>query len=331
MQSSLTRQFRPAYCKLGFWVVFAMLVFASFFGLLLAGAAFAGLPMGADSSDASSADDGPQPEPDGANTAQDGGDGLNTLLGTPGDDTLVGGSGQDLLQGQAGNDQIGGGAGNDQLAGGDGDDWVLGQLGDDLLAGGSGDDQLQGNEGNDTLEGGLGTDTMLGATGNDLLSGNEGDDRLIGGEGADTLLGGAGNDSLEGGFGNDLLDGGSGRDAVFGGAGDDTIVDSDETPDFLNGGTGQDSITPGSGDHIDTGPGADTLFLGQWLENPVTVHGFDAGEDLLVVFYQGTTPPDLQLEPADGRLILLANGAEMASFAADSAIDLQQVALLRAP
>lgn len=259
MQSSLTRQFRPAYCKLGFWVVFAMLVFASFFGLLLAGAAFAGLPMGADSSDASTADDGPQPEPDGANTAQDGGDGLNTLLGTPGDDTLVGGSGQDLLQGQAGNDQIGGGAGNDQLAGGDGDDWVLGQLGDDLLAGGSGDDQLQGNEGNDTLEGGLGTDTMLGATGNDLLSGNEGDDRLIGGE------------------------------------------------------------------------GADTLFLGQWLENPVTVHGFDAGEDLLVVFYQGTTPPDLQLEPADGRLILLANGAEMASFAADSAIDLQQVALLRAP
>ncbi|NBR89751.1 MAG: calcium-binding protein, partial [Rhodobacteraceae bacterium] len=111
----------------------------------------------------------------------------------------------------------------------------------------------------------------------------------------------------------------------------DIIVDSDETTDFLNGGTGQDSITPGTGDHVDTGPGADTLFLGQWLESPVTVHGFDAGEDLLVVFYQGTTPPELQLEPADGRLVLLANGAEMASFAADSALDLQQVALLRAP
>jgi hypothetical protein len=40
-----------------------MLVFASFFGLLLAGAAFAGLPMGADSTDAPTTDDGHSPIP----------------------------------------------------------------------------------------------------------------------------------------------------------------------------------------------------------------------------------------------------------------------------
>ena len=129
-----------------------MFIFASFFGLLLAGAALAGLPMGADSADSPTPDDGPQPDSAGATAAEDGGDGLNSLLGGPGDDTLVGGSGQDLLQGAGGDDQIGGGAGNDQLAGGDGNDWLLGQAGDDLVIGDSGDDSIAGNGGNDSLK-----------------------------------------------------------------------------------------------------------------------------------------------------------------------------------
>jgi len=46
----------------GFLGGFFHVCFASFFGLLLAGAALAGLPMGADSADSPTSDDGPQPD-----------------------------------------------------------------------------------------------------------------------------------------------------------------------------------------------------------------------------------------------------------------------------
>jgi Ca2+-binding RTX toxin-like protein len=62
---------------------------------------------------------------------QDGGNGNDILVGTPGDDVLFGGNGKDNLTG---------GLGNDVLTGGNGDDTLFGGLGNDTLTGGNGSD-----------------------------------------------------------------------------------------------------------------------------------------------------------------------------------------------
>ena len=62
---------------------------------------------------------------------QDGGNGKDILVGTPGDDVLFGGNGNDVLTG---------GLGNDVLTGGNGDDTLFGGLGNDTLTGGNGSD-----------------------------------------------------------------------------------------------------------------------------------------------------------------------------------------------
>jgi len=80
---------------------------------------------------------------------EDGGNGKDSLTGTPGDDVLSGGNGKDSLLG---------GAGNDVLSGGNGKDSLMGEAGNDQLTGGKGKDSLIGGEGNDTLSGGKGND-----------------------------------------------------------------------------------------------------------------------------------------------------------------------------
>ena len=82
---------------------------------------------------------------------EDGGNGKDSLKGTPGDDVLSGGNGKDSLNGGAGDDILSGGNGKDSLFGEAGDDQLTGGRSKDLLVGGSGNNQLTGGKGKDTF------------------------------------------------------------------------------------------------------------------------------------------------------------------------------------
>jgi ELWxxDGT repeat protein/VCBS repeat-containing protein len=166
-----------------------------------------------------------------------GGNGNDSLPGTPGEDTISGGNGKDTLDGGEGADVLSGGNGDDRLRGGAGRDNLLGGNGEDELDGGDGADTLSGDDGEDRLTGGAGNDSLLGGKGEDRLDGGLGDDTLSGGEGEDRLTGGAGNDSLLGGKGEDRLDGDLGDDTLSG----------DDGEDQLTGGAGNDSLLGGKG------------------------------------------------------------------------------------
>lgn len=93
---------------------------------------------------------------------ENGGNGNDTLTGTPGNDRLLGGNGKDTLTALAGDDYLDGGNGNDVLDGGTGNDTLLGMNGNDTLTGGAGNDILTGGRGADyfVLAVGAGTDTV---------------------------------------------------------------------------------------------------------------------------------------------------------------------------
>ena len=107
-----------------------------------------------------------------------GGNGHDTLRGSPGDDVLDGGNGRDDLNGFAGNDTLRGGVARDILVGGDGNDSLDGGAANDILFGNAGGDSLFGDRGRDTLDGG---------EGDDVLSGGLSRDKLTGGPGADSF------------------------------------------------------------------------------------------------------------------------------------------------
>ncbi len=104
----------------------------------------------------------------------EGGDGIDSVLGSGGKDTLAGGNGNDTLKGLGGDDAITGGNDNDALLGGDGDDQLDGGDHSDTVIGGSGKDTLHGGDGDDTVIGGLGVDAVFGDAGNDLGLGGRG-------------------------------------------------------------------------------------------------------------------------------------------------------------
>ncbi len=62
-----------------------------------------------------------------------GGQGADSLAGTPRADTILGGGGNDTVFGKAGPDKLVGGSGEDRLRGDDGQDKILGGAGNDLL------------------------------------------------------------------------------------------------------------------------------------------------------------------------------------------------------
>jgi len=85
---------------------------------------------------------------------ENGGNGNDSLTGTPGDDVLSGGNGKDVLTGMDGNDVLLGGNGKDILIGGLGNDSLTGGNGDDIfgLTIGDGTDLIADfKKGNDTL------------------------------------------------------------------------------------------------------------------------------------------------------------------------------------
>jgi len=86
-------------------------------------------------------------------TAQNTGDGVDTLLG---DEGLIGSAGDDILTGNKAANVIDGGPGDDTLVGGDGNDNLTGDAGADVLRGDSGNDTLDGGMNPDNLDGGVG-------------------------------------------------------------------------------------------------------------------------------------------------------------------------------
>jgi len=131
---------------------------------------------------------------------------------------ISGGNGNDTLTGTPGNDTISGGNGNDVINAGDGNDNVTGGNGSDTINGGRGNDILHGNNGDDTIDGGSGNNQVFGGNGNDVMRVGNGDNLLEGGNGNDRLSVGTGNNTLSGGNGSDTF--------VFGPSfGKDTVTD----------------------------------------------------------------------------------------------------------
>lgn len=195
-----------------------------------------------------------------------GGDGDDSLTGSPGPDILRGGNGRDAFAGRAGDDLLEGGAENDFFfwGAGDGNDTVEAGEGSDLLAiFGDGTNEIvtiapsggrlrvthsPGNSAIDAddvenvgveAEGGNDTVTAtdgLGAVGvlSVILHGGPGNDQLTAGDTAnDELDGDGGDDVLNGGAGGDFLIAGPGFDTMNGGAGDDFLIWNDGAGDLI--------------------------------------------------------------------------------------------------
>lgn len=322
-----------------------MLMFASLLGMVAVGAAaFVGFqPVEPETENDIDESEHDTPEPDligrlfgPESSAAPLGSG-DIISGTPGAEAISGTAAGDQINGLDSDDTISGGAGDDALYGGRGNDWISGDTGADILHGG---------DGGDTLFGGAGADTLYGHNDADDLSGGDGDDSLVGGAGNDILRGEAGDDALHGGLADDTLHGGLGRDALFGGWGDDVIVglvddpatstlDDIDDADFLNGGPGDDLILAGQGDLVDTGEGADTVMVGDWISGDLAVEilDFHPEEDRLIVFYdaQRGGDPHLSLDfgTEDGTAqTLLLNGVPIATIANAPSLTLDHISLL---
>lgn len=218
----------------------------------------------------------------------------------------------DLLFGTNSADELFGDAGADNIMAGGGDDTVSGGADRDVLHGNGGDDDLSGDDGFDELFGDQGDDALFGGEGDDTLSGNGDDDHLNGGGGNDSLYGGEGEDTLWGGLADDTLIGSSGDDLLDGGEGND----------LLNGGNGDDTIFAGAGDDVSGGFGADTVVLDSAAIGSAQIWDFEAGEDTLVLFYDGTEGvPEINITQDNagiGHWLVQSNGTTLATVTGDA-------------
>ena len=227
-----------------------------------------------------------------------GGDGLDTITGTPQADTIYGGDGADTITGGLGDDSLNGEAGADVFNEGtvdSGDDvFVCGADSDTVsyasrtlpvsvtVGTDAEDDQddgdVAGEEADDVqstceiVSGGSAADTLTGDGSANTLNGNGGNDTLIGGAGADVLNGGDGNDTF------DEEDASNGGDTFNGGAGTDT-VDYSQRDQALT--VTMDGVAANDGEALETdnvkvdvenligGSGADNI-TGNLLANVIT-------------------------------------------------------------
>lgn len=153
-----------------------------------------------------------------------GGNGQETLVGSPEADYVFGSTSDNTVLGDAGDDTLVGGTGNDSLYGGDGDDLIVaGNVADyESLLGsmggwdffGWGSSPVVDSHKGFLIQGADGNDSLQGTEQNDTLQGHDGNDHMDGGEGEDTLLGGAGNDTLVYDAADAVVDGGSGHDVL---------------------------------------------------------------------------------------------------------------------
>lgn len=248
-----------------------------------------------------------------------GGDGDDTLTGSPYSDLLEGGPGNDVLEGRAGTDRVKGDAGDDtldvtpalehphtveQYDGGDDDDVVrlVGTICADTIAILEDPDnssrslfEIDGmavsveptNIESFAVVAGAGNDEVaIGKNKPTTVEAGTGDDKVTGGPANDTINGGDGRDELQGNDGDDTLDGGPGNDDLDGGVGNDILKGGDGM-DELDGNQGDDRLYgDGNGDKLYGGVGNDELEGGGGDDNLWGGDGDDtvkggSGEDWL--------------------------------------------------
>ena len=235
-------------------------------GLLVAGAAFAGV--------ATAAEDNATIETPICHGRQ------AKIVGTPGDDVLHGTPDRDVIWAGNGDDEVFGSLGNDLLCGGPGADVVHGGRGNDEVDGGAGDsDRAIGGLGDDKVLGGAGRgDEAAGDLGIDIVNGGPGSEDLVHGDyGYDLMKGGAGGGDIAS-FATDVASAkgagvwaslrrhrayGDGHDKLFGFEGmegsafRDTLI-GNKRANAIDGGPGDDQLAGGGGgDAIDGGQGTD--------------------------------------------------------------------------
>lgn len=200
-----------------------------------------------------------------------GGDGNDTLIGSPNDDELIGGDGSDEVDGRMGDDlyvfdPVASGVAEVDtiieavLGGRDTLDFSSLPTGDDLTVDLSeteqlvfGDHLLREIQVPITSGQQPALERVLGGAGNDLLTGNDSGNDLLGNAGQDTLNGGLGDDLLEGGADADILTGGADNDDLNGGSDSDLyLFEAAWGIDIL-------ADSAGSNDHVDFSAVGDSL------------------------------------------------------------------------
>jgi RTX calcium-binding nonapeptide repeat (4 copies) len=216
------------------------------------------------------------------------------LKGGPEDDVLIGTEYDDQLFGRRGNDVISGLAGNDRLKGGNGDDGLFGGPGDDYMFGGDGDDNMRDSEGSNVFFGGDGNDVIWNASATGIPL-----PRVV-------IHAGAGNDVITADYVDRILvSAGSGDDSVtvrptvnaivFGGEGNDVIEMAPMSKSAtIDAGPGDDliisSVSSGSHQTVTTGPGRDTVFVGNAVANGLVITDFTPGVNGEILDLSGSRP-----------------------------------------
>jgi Ca2+-binding RTX toxin-like protein len=187
---------------------------------------------------------------------------VENVDGGQGGDSIVGSPGANALNGGGGNDSLDGAAGADNLIGGDGVDVATFASRSHAVT-----VKLDGraNDGESGEEDDVDTENAVGGAGGDDLQGSGGDNSLSGGGGNDDERGGGGNDSLDGGAAEDYMDGGSGADSLVGGDSGDVFRSRDGVADTLTC-SGNDFVVA---DAYDTTSGCERVDLDTSTHKPV--------------------------------------------------------------
>ena len=223
-------------------------------------------------------------------------DGINPITGTAGADSIVGTDAIDFIDAEGGDDVARGGADGDIIDGGDGDDRLFGEAGQDVIAGNAGNDFLRGGADDDILIDSDGADTLRGDTGDDLILSTGLTDQTAFIDAVRTVA-----RDFENGVTASLDDL----------PGLDLTQDEDTQGDEVDGGAGSDAMIFGQDDTVSGGDGFDLFIGGSPLlaGNPATITDFEVNEELLVLTYEGSEPPDLSLTDVGGDAVLSLDGA----------------------
>ncbi|BCL39793.1 Ig-like domain-containing protein [Nostoc sp. MS1] len=270
---------------------------------------------------------------------ENGGNGNDTLIGTPGNDQLLGGNGNDILEGGLGDDSLDAGLDDDTLTDLEGNNTFYTGEGNNVVTAGSGNDVIYAGSGNDIINAGNGKNQIYAAEGNNLIGTGSGDDVIYAGSGSDWIFTGAGDDVIYAAEGNNLIAAGTGDNLVYSGSDRDlfvlvsgagsTTIDQFQSYDQLGllGGLSFDQLsitTNQQGDEFSTrisiAATGDLLASLKWVEtSSITPNSFVDLESLGISLLNG----DASRSNLAG---LMTSGAETGLSVA-SVLDLQQQAI----